>query len=63
MQDEPRVTAMAEQLAKAKGKDQVSLVLLPEGKATTLRIEAQEGVLQLIGTAVRQSGGLPGLAQ
>ena len=63
MQDEPRVTAMAEQLAKAKGKDQVHVLLLPEGKATTLRIEAQEGVLQLIGTAVRQSGGLPGLAQ
>ena len=62
MQDSPTVTAMAEQLANAQGKDQVRLVLLPEGKAATLRIEAQEGVLQLLGNAFKGAG-LPGLGQ
>ncbi len=63
MQDDPTIKAMAEELVAAKGKDRVHITLAPDGNATRLRIEAEEGVLQLIGSAVRQAGGLPGLTQ
>lgn len=55
MQDQPGVTAMAEELAKAKGKDAIRLTVLADGNATTIRLEAQEGVLRLLGTAFMQS--------
>ncbi len=63
MHDEPQVKALAEELAQAKGSDRVHITLAPDGNATRLRIEAEEGVLQLIGSAFRQAGGLPGLTQ
>jgi hypothetical protein len=63
MQDRPEIRAMAEELAKSQGKDKVRIVIMPDSNAVTLRIEAQEAVLQLLGTAFRQAGGIPGLGQ
>jgi hypothetical protein len=61
MQDQPNVTAMAEALAKAPGKDKVRITVTPNGLVTTIRIEAQEAVLQMLGTAFEQAGGLQSL--
>ena len=63
MHDEPRVKGLAEELAKAKGKDRVHVTISPDGDSIRLRILAEEGVMQLLGSAFRQSGGLPGLTQ
>lgn len=62
MQDKPEVTAMAEELTKSKGKDRVSLVVVPAQNAMTIRLEAQEGVLRLLANAGKAAvaGGLPG---
>jgi hypothetical protein len=62
MQDQPTITAMAEELAKSNGKDKVRLTVTPDGLVTTIRIEAQEGVLKMLGAAFMASGGLTGLA-
>jgi len=62
MQDQPNITAMAEVLAKSQGKDKVRVTLKADGtNVTTIRLEAEQGVLQLLGTALQQSGGLPGI--
>jgi hypothetical protein len=61
MQDQPNITALAEELAKANGKDKVHVTVTPEGLVTTIRLEAQEGVLKLLGAAFQQAGGLQGL--
>jgi hypothetical protein len=55
--------AMAEDLAKAAGKDHVRLEYMPQPNGATLRLSAEEGVLQLLGTALKNaqaSGALPG---
>jgi hypothetical protein len=54
---------MAEGLAKAAGKDHVRLEYIPQPAGATLRVTAEEGVLQLLGVALRNaqaSGALPG---
>ncbi len=64
MHDEPTVAAMAKDLAAAQGKDHVSLVVTPEPNAIKIRLSAEEGVLQLLGTAFRNAqaaGGIPGI--
>jgi hypothetical protein len=61
LSDQPNVTAQAEDLAKSSGKDQVHVTVSPEGLTTTIRIEAQEGVLKMLGSAFQQAGGLEGL--
>ena len=67
--DEPAgstVAAMAKDLAEAKGKDHVTLVVSPQPNAIRIRLTAEEGVLQLLGTAFKTAqagGGLPGLGQ
>jgi hypothetical protein len=38
----------ADELAKAAGKDKVTLVVKPEEAGMTIRLEAQEGVLRLL---------------
>jgi len=66
MQDEegrPALLALVEELAKSKGKDKVSLVVMPQKSGITIRLEAQEGVLRLLANAGKmatQAGGLPG---
>jgi hypothetical protein len=60
MQDSAVVKSLAEQLAKSKGKDHVSIVVTPEGNALKIRLEGQEGVLRLLanaGKAATQAGG------
>ena len=62
MQDRPEVTAIAEDLAKSKGKDRVSLVIAAQKNTLNIRLEAQEGVLRLLANAgkmITQGGGLP----
>jgi hypothetical protein len=64
MHPEPTLAAMAKDLAEAKGKDHVSLVVSPEPNAIKIRLMAEEGVLQLLGTAFKNAqagGGIPGL--
>lgn len=67
MQDEDAaapVRAMAKDLAEAKGKDHVTLVVSPQPNAIRIRLTAEEGVLQLLGTAFKNAqagGGVPGL--
>lgn len=64
MHDGETVAAMAKDLAAAKGKDHVSLVVTPQPNAIRIRLSAEEGVLQLLGTAFKNaqaSGGLPGI--
>ena len=58
------VRAMAKDLAEAKGKDHVTLVVSPQPNAIRIRLTAEEGVLQLLGTAFKNAqagGGVPGL--
>ncbi len=62
MQDRPEVTALAEDLAKSKGKDRVSLIISPQKNSLNIRLEAQEGVLRLLANAGKmatQAGGIP----
>jgi hypothetical protein len=54
---------LAEGLAKAPGKDHLRLEYIPQQGGATLRLSAEEGVLQLLGAALRNmqaSGALPG---
>ena len=62
-EDRKSVTMWADELAKAKGKDKVSLVVIPDGASITIRLEAQEGVLRLLANAGKMAtaaGGFPG---
>ncbi len=64
MQDQPVVASMAEELAKSQGKDHVRLVVMPKSSTLTIRLEAEEGVLRLLGAAFKNAqanGALPGL--
>ena len=67
MQDEDAgaaVREMAKGLAEAKGKDHVTLIVSPQPNAIRIRLTAEEGVLQLLGTAFKNAqagGGVPGL--
>jgi hypothetical protein len=66
LQDEPAVAGMAKDLAQANGKDHVRLVVTPKDNSILIRLSAEEGVLQLLGTAFKnaQAGGaIPGLGQ
>jgi hypothetical protein len=57
---------MAKDLAQANGKDHVRLVVTPKDNSILIRLSAEEGVLQLLGTAFKnaQAGGaIPGLGQ
>ena len=60
LQDRPDVTAMAEELAKSKGKDHVSLVVTPLPSGVTIRLEAQEAVLRLLVNAGKMAAGVGG---
>jgi hypothetical protein len=60
------LAAMAKDLAESKGKDHVTLVVSPQPNAIRIRLTAEEGVLQLLGTAFKNAqagGGIPGLGQ
>ncbi len=59
---ESNLKTMAEDLAKAPGKDHVRLEYVPMQDGGSLRLSAEEGVLQLLGTAFKNaqaSGALP----
>ena len=56
MQDSPEVTAIAEKLAKAGDKDEVRLVVTSKDNALTIRIDAQEAVIELVARAIASSG-------
>jgi len=63
VQNDPEVTANAQELAKAKGKDHIHVVVTPQPTGINIRLEGQEGVLQLLGNALKTAtaaGGLPG---
>jgi hypothetical protein len=66
LQDDETITAMAKDLAQTDGKDHVRLAAIPMPNGITIRLNAEEGVLQLLGTAFKnaQAGGnLPGIGQ
>jgi hypothetical protein len=55
--------AMCEDLAKTPGKDHVRLEYMPQANGGTLRLSAEEGVLTLLGTVLKNaqaSGAIPG---
>ncbi|MEX0679610.1 MAG: hypothetical protein WD063_21250 [Pirellulales bacterium] len=57
------LAALAADLAKAPGKDHLRLEYMPQPNGATLRLSAEEGVLQLLGTALKNaqaSGVIPG---
>jgi heterodisulfide reductase subunit B len=54
---------MAEDLAKTAGKDHVRLEYVPQDNGGSIRLSAEEGVLQLLGNALKNaqaSGAIPG---
>jgi hypothetical protein len=54
---------MSEDLAKTPGKDHVRLEYVPQENGGTIRLSAEEGVLQLLGTALKDAqanGSIPG---
>jgi len=60
---ESNLKTMAEDLAKTPGKDHVRLEYVPEENGGTIRLSAEEGVLQLLGNALKNaqaSGAIPG---
>jgi len=60
---ESTLKTMAEDLAKTPGKDHVRLEYVPQENGGTIRLTAEEGVLQLLGTALKNaqaSGAIPG---
>lgn len=64
LQDNPAVTEMAKELAKAKGKDHVFVTVTPQPNSIKIRVKAEEGVLQLLGNAFKNaqaSGAIPGI--
>ena len=48
-------------MAEASGKDHVQVVVMPQGNTLTIRIDAEQGVLQLLGGIFKQAAtaGLP----
>jgi hypothetical protein len=65
LQDNPEssLKTMSEDLAKTPGKDHVRLEYVPQENGGTIRLTAEEGVLQLLGTALKDaqaSGAIPG---
>jgi hypothetical protein len=62
-EDRKEVAVWADELAKAAGKDKVSLVVTPDKSSITIRLAAQEGVLRLLANAGKMAtaaGGFPG---
>ena len=55
-----KLSVWADALAKAEGKDKVSLVVVPEKEGITIRLEAQEGVLRLLANAGKMLTGVIG---
>lgn len=54
---------LADDLAKTPGKDHLRLEYMPEPNGATIRLSAEEGVLMLLGTALKsaqESGAIPG---
>lgn len=61
---ESSLVSMLEDLAKTPGKDHVRLEYMPQPNGGTIRLSAEAGVLQLLGSALKDaqaSGTLPGL--
>jgi hypothetical protein len=61
--DESTIKTMAADLAKTPGKDHVRLEFVPQPNGATIRLSAEEGVLRLLGTALKNaqaSGVIPG---
>jgi hypothetical protein len=61
--DESMVAKLAADLAKNPGKDHVRLEYMPKPNGATIRLSAEEGVLMLLGTALKsaqESGAIPG---
>ncbi len=59
-EDRDKLKVWSDELAKAAGKDKVTLVVKPEEAGLTIRLEAQEGVLRLlanVGKMVTGAGG------
>jgi hypothetical protein len=60
---ESNLKTMAEDLAKTAGKDHVRLEYVPQDNGGSIRLSAEEGVLQLLGNALKNaqaSGAIPG---
>lgn len=60
---ESNLKTMAEALAKTPGKDHVRLEYVPQDAGGTIRLSAEEGVLQLLGDALKNAqanGAIPG---
>jgi hypothetical protein len=60
---ESNLKTMAEDLAKSPGKDHVRLEYVPQDDGGTIRLSAEEGVLQLLGNAMKDAmanGAIPG---
>ncbi|MEX2112941.1 MAG: hypothetical protein WD845_07130 [Pirellulales bacterium] len=64
-EDREKLKVWSDELAKAAGKDKVTLVVKPEEAGLTIRLEAQEGVLRLLANIGKMAtaaggGGFPG---
>jgi hypothetical protein len=60
---ESNLKTMSEDLAKTPGKDHVRLEYVPQENGGTIRLSAEEGVLQLLGSALKDAqanGTIPG---
>jgi hypothetical protein len=61
--DESMLKKLAKDLAKTPGKDHLRLEYMPQPNGATIRLSAEEGVLMLLGTALKsaqESGAIPG---
>lgn len=64
-EDRDKLKVWSDELAKADGKDKVSLVIKPQEAGITIRLEAEEGVLRLLANIGKMAtaaggGGFPG---
>ena len=59
MQDEPNMQAMADKLAETK-RDQIRVQMSGIERGVSFSLEMQDGILELIGLAAQQMGGMMG---
>ncbi len=52
----PEVKAIAERLAAAKGKDKLRVIVKPQGDELLIRVDAEQGVIELVARAIASSG-------
>ena len=60
LEENPMVSMMAAELEKSKGQDHITITAQAAGTSLTYRVEAETGVLKVLGTASRMAGGAGG---